>query len=423
MSADAAWWGEIRRVALLMLAAALLGWFTGYLLQSVCVAALGLILVWLRQLWRVSRWLQNSATEPPEARGLWGEVFDTVHRLQRREREERDRLQTTVSYLRDSFAALKEATVMIDPDGRIEWSNAAAVTLLGLQYPRDRGQAILNLLRIPSFHSYYDKGDFASPLALDGPLEGDVRLLVEITPFGKGSRIMFARDVTREQRLGEMRKDFVANVSHELRTPLTVITGYLQTLLEHYPDRDERLQRPLRQMEEQAARMESLLKDLLWLSELESMDDPQQVSTIDMALLLSEVKQHCLEAWPERTLQLRVESSHGLRANYRLIYSALSNLAFNALKYSEGEVILSWSESGQQLHLDVTDQGPGIDPIHLPRLTERFYRIDKSRSVETGGTGLGLAIVKHSLASHGAHLHIDSEPGVGSTFSCRFPLS
>jgi two-component system phosphate regulon sensor histidine kinase PhoR len=415
------WWEEARRVALVFAAASLLGWLSGYMPAALTLAALLLISLWLRQLWRVSRWLHDADKEPPEARGLWGEMFDSVYHLQRRDREERDRLQTTVAYLRDSFAALKEAAVMIDPEGRIEWSNVAAEQLLGLQYPRDRGQAVLNLLRIPSFHGYFSEGEFQEPLPMESPLDAEVRLLVEITPFGHGSRLMFARDVTREERLEEMRRDFVANVSHELRTPLTVITGYLQTLLEHYPEQDPRLRGPLQQMEEQAARMEGLLKDLLWLSQLESADEPVASSDIHIPELLSEVATQLQEAWPGRRIHTHLESGQGLQGDYRQLYSALSNLVVNALKYSDEDVDIYWREREGQLCLDVVDSGPGIDPVHLPRLTERFYRVDKSRSVETGGTGLGLAIVKHVLAGHGGHLEIESEPGVGSTFSCCFP--
>lgn len=423
MDTGAGWWGEVRRVALVFSVALLLGWISGELLMALAVAAVLLILIWLRQLWRVSDWLRNASEEPPEADGLWGEMFDSVYHLQRRDREERDRLQTTVSYLRDSFAALKEGAVMIDPDGRIEWSNAAAERLLGLQYPRDRGQAILNLLRIPHFHQYFNTGDFQKPLSLDSPIHADTHLLLEITPFGHGSRLMFARDISREQRLEQMRRDFVANVSHELRTPLTVITGYLHTLLDHYSDDDSRLRRPLVQMEEQAARMETLLKDLLWLSRMESMESGDELTRVKMLDLLTDVKRQLQDAWPGRLIEIHAPGEPSVQGNYRELYSAVSNLVLNALKYSDAEVNLNLHEEEGSLILDVTDHGSGIDAVHLPRLTERFYRVDKSRSVETGGTGLGLAIVKHVLARHDAQLKIDSQPGVGSTFSCHFPLS
>jgi two-component system phosphate regulon sensor histidine kinase PhoR len=417
------WWRELRRVAWVLLPGLLLGWLLDAVAPVLIACVLGLLLFWLVQLRRVAGWLVHSDSEPPEAGGLWGDLFDGIYHLKRHDREERDRLQTTVSYLRDSFAALKDAAIMIDASGAIEWSNEAAASFLGLQYPRDRGQAILNLLRIPVFHSYFTEGDFSIPLVIESPQNGELRLLIEITPFGKGNRLMFARDVTKMERLEEMRRDFVANVSHELRTPLTVITGYLHTLSEMELDPEGRLEKPLFQMRQQAERMESLLKDLLWLSRVESVRDNAEQTDIDMTGLLNEVREEALLSAPGRAIRLSVDSEARLRGNYKQLYSAVSNLVFNALKYSDQDVHVSWVGLDDRLCLSVTDRGPGIDPMHLPRLTERFYRVDRSRSQETGGTGLGLAIVKHVLAGHGARLEIDSQPGEGSTFRCVFPLS
>jgi two-component system phosphate regulon sensor histidine kinase PhoR len=235
---------------------------------------------------------------------------------------------------------------------------------------------------------------------------------------------MFARDVTREERLEEMRRDFVANVSHELRTPLTVITGYLMTIFDSGCGDDHRLQKPLVQMQQQAQRMETLLGDLLWLSRLESLeDDEENQSPIVVADMLAEVRQEAMDIYPQREIGISIHSEKRLNGNYQHLYSAVSNLLLNALKYSEGSVEMLWEEDSRHLYLSVRDQGPGIDAVHIPRLTERFYRVDKSRSQETGGTGLGLAIVKHVLAGHDAHIEIDSTPGVGSRFRCIFPLS
>jgi len=418
------WWQEVIRVLAVCLFAAAIGTLSGYVLPLLLLAMAGLLVYWLLQLRRVARWLRRPDTEPPEATGLWGEIFDRVYHLQRADREERGRLQTTVSYLRDSFAALKNATVMIDPQGNIEWCNAASARLLGLQYPRDRGQAILNLVRLPAFNAYVDGGDYQEPLLMDSPRDGGARLLIEITPFGAGSRLLFARDVTREERMQEMRRDFIANVSHELRTPLTVITGYLHTLLDAGIASDERIHQPLVQMRQQARRMENLLRDLLWLSRLESaQDESEDRAALDIAEIMSEVRTEALGVEPDREINLVVESRRELPGNYRQIHSALSNLVVNALKYSDGPVEMRWSEDEGHLYLSVTDVGPGIDAVHIPRLTERFYRVEKSRAQETGGTGLGLAIVKHVLAAHQAWLDIDSRLGRGTTFRCVFPLS
>ena len=421
--ATTSWWKEFRKVTLYFIATVGIGAVFGQALLAVAVAALLIVFYWLYQLRRVSDWMRRPDVEPPEARGIWGEFFDSIYRLQRSDREERDRLQTAVSYLRDSLAALKDAAVLIDPAANIEWCNEAAGSLLGLQYPRDRGQAVTNLLRVPNFSSYFNGGDYSEPLLIESPLDSSVQLQVEVTAFGRGSRLMFVRDVTRERQLEKMRRDFVANVSHELRTPLTVITGYLLTLMDMEIGQQQRLRRPMLQMQQQAERMETLLRDLLWLSQIESTEGREEHRPFDMSDLVSDVREFVLGAYPDRVIKTTASTSRPILGNYKHVYSAVSNLVINALKYSEGDVEIDWSEREGELRLAVKDSGPGIDARHLPRLTERFYRVDKSRSQNTGGTGLGLAIVKHVLAGHNARLEIDSEPGVGSTFSCIFPMS
>ncbi len=421
--ATTSWWKEFRKVAFYFLIVVGLGAALGYGLEALATAALLLVVYWLNQLRRVSDWMRRPDVEPPEARGLWGEFFDSIYRLQRHDREERDRLQTAVSYLRDPLAALKDAAVLIDPSANIEWSNEAAQQLLGLQYPRDRGQAIVNLLRVPNFSAYFTGGDYQQPLLIESPLDANLQLQVEVTAFGRGSRLMFCRDVTREQQLEKMRRDFVANVSHELRTPLTVISGYLLTLMDTDLGREARLQQPMLQMQQQAERMETLLRDLLWLSQIESTEGREERRALDMHDMINEVREFSLGAYPDRVVDIEILTQRSVNGNYKQLYSAVSNLVINALKYSDRDVGIQWSEREDALCLAVSDRGPGIDAVHLPRLTERFYRVDKSRSQGTGGTGLGLAIVKHVLAGHNARLEIESEVGVGSTFRCVFPVS
>ena len=419
----ASWWRDLSRVVTTIGCILLLGWLLDLLLPALVLCLVLLLFGWFYQLRRAADWIRTPDRDPPEAGGVWGEIFDGVYHLQRQDREERDRLQTAVSYLRDSLAALKNAAVLVDPAGNIEWCNEAGQRLLGLEYPRDRGQSLLNLVRDPEFHAYFGLEEYPEPLLMDSPHTAEVRLLVEVTWFGKGSRLLFARDVTREERMEEMRRDFVANVSHELRTPLTVITGYLHTLRDSGLVADESLSRPLSQMQDQAHRMENLLKDLLWLSRLESLEvDETENAALDVGELLREVRQECLTAFPERQILVKDCSEQRLRGNYRNLHSAVENLVTNAIKYSDGPVELSWTVDASSGWLSVRDYGAGIDSVHLPRLTERFYRVDKSRSQETGGTGLGLAIVKHILAGHGAYLDIQSTPGDGSRFSCVFPL-
>ena len=415
------WWKECCQLALLFLLAGGLGWYFGEPLAGLLVAALTQTVYWLYHLWRMAQWLRLPESEPPDASGIWGELFDRVYHIKQHDLEERDRLQTAVSYLRDSLAALKDGAVLVDPRGGVEWSNEAASRLLDLEYPRDRHQSILKLVRSEAFKEYFAGGDYRMPLVVESPINPDLRLQFEITLFGRGSRLVFARDMTREVLVEKMRRDFVANVSHELRTPLTVITGYLHNL-DNLDATEDGMARPLAQMRQQAEHMETLLRDLLWLAQIESAEGQEEYSNVNMAELLNEVCQSVGVTYPDRKLDLRLSCSDFVRGDYRQIYSAVSNLIVNAFKYGEGDVVVEWRRGENGLCLCVTDQGPGIEEHHVPRLTERFYRVDKSRSKETGGTGLGLAIVKHVLMAHGAGLEIDSQVGVGSTFRCVFPV-
>ena len=230
------------------------------------------------------------------------------------------------------------------------------------------------------------------------------------------------RDVTDRVRLEQMRRDFVGNVSHELRTPLTVIKGYIDTILGMGADLDPRFTRPLEQMDQQAERMENLLKDLLWLSRIESVRSEAKTGQVDVAALLKELREDISKGFPGRDIELQCDTSETVRGDFRELHSAISNLVINALKYSEADdkVVVRWSREGDELRLSVRDEGMGIDPAHIPRLTERFYRVDDSRSSRTGGTGLGLAIVKHVAAAHDAELRIESRLGEGSTFTLVF---
>ncbi|MEH6583012.1 MAG: phosphate regulon sensor histidine kinase PhoR [Halioglobus sp.] len=422
MRASSIWLAELRRVVLIVLVFFSVAWVLGQPLLGLLLVASGLLLRWLYQLWRIQEWLSQPETEPPEAQGIWGDIFDRIYHLRRKEKEARQQLQSTVDYLRDSFASMRDGTVMVDSKGVIQWSNEAADVLLGLRYPEDRGQAILNLVRVPEFHQYFLAADYSQSLQIVIGAEIERNLQVDVTRFGDGDRLIFARDITEVTRMENMRRDFVGNVSHELRTPLTVISGYLETILDNSEALDTRYIKPLQQMSQQSARMESLLKDLLWLSRIESVSHVEQHELIDIRVLLEEICDELSNSHPNRAIDLRVDSEDRIRGNYRELHSAVSNLMINAIKYSadDSRVALRWHREGSEHHLSVQDQGEGIAAVHLPRLTERFYRVDDSRSSATGGTGLGLAIVKHVAVAHNAHLLIDSVPGVGSRFSLVF---
>lgn len=423
MSLAGSWRAELRKLLLVAAASAALGYASGYTLEIFAAAVSAVAVSWLWQLWRMRRWLEDPNEAPPEASGIWGLIYDTIYGLQRENREARGRLQSTVDYLQSSFSSMRDGVVILTQNGAIEWCNGAAGGLLGLQYPRDRGQPVLNLLRWPAFSEYFLQGEFQTPLQLPTSAEEKQILQIDITTFAGGDFLLFARDVTRVVQIEQMRRDFVGNVSHELRTPLTVFKGYLDTIRGSEGMVDPRLQRPLEHMEAQVQRMESLLSDLLWLSRLESVREERRSEPVDMRALLEELREELRQSFPDRLLVLQIDSDEAVTGDYKELRSAVSNLVINALKYSADDkpVEVCWEGEEDALVLRVVDQGVGIGEQHLPRLTERFYRVDDSRAAATGGTGLGLAIVKHVAASHRAELLVESELGRGSTFRLRFP--
>ena len=307
----------------------------------------------------------------------------------------------------------------------ISWFNRTAGKLLNLRGADDYGLRIDNLLRQPLFARYFDSGEYANPIVMQPDIQIDNYLSMQLVPYGEGQHLLLVRDVSRQMRLENMRKDFVANASHELRSPLSVIAGYLETLA-HDPALDGDLAAPVAEMRRQAGRMTSIIQDLLALSKLEESDEIVGGDYVDVAAILAVLRKDVM-ARPSHPKDVRVTiDSHAmLRGDEPEIHSAFSNLVDNAAKYTppEGSVAMRWWVDGEGGHFSVTDTGIGIPAEHIPRLTERFYRVDAGRSRATGGSGLGLAIVKHVLQRHGATMDIESRIGSGSTFTCHFPPS
>lgn len=417
----------IRHLLLLVLAAAMIGAASGQYGWALA-GCLGCYLGWtLWQVLRLHQWLKNHRDDepPPDGYGLWGEVFDSIYHLQRRNERARGRLQAVIDRMQESTAALRDAVVMLDADGNLEWWNVAAERLLGLRSPQDGGQPVTNLIRHPRFKEYFAVGNYQESLDLPSPVNDKLLLQYQITLYGNGEHLMLVRDVTRVHLLEQMRKDFVANVSHELRTPLTVIAGYLETLLDNVENINPRWNRALQQMQQQASRMQSLLNDLLLLAKLEATDYPADNKPVAVDLMLLAIRNdaQALSSGREHRISLEADPKVRLKGSEAELRSAFSNLVFNAVKYTPegGEIRIRWWGDERGAHLSVQDNGIGIDPKHLPRLTERFYRVDSSRNASTGGTGLGLAIVKHVLIRHRGTLDISSVPGKGSSFVCHFP--
>ncbi len=409
--------------ALLLL---LIGIVTGYPALLLLLGALAYLAWHLLHLLRMVRWLSEGRKfHPPDAPGIWNELHYELFRLQQRHRKRKHKLTGLLARYQETAAVLPDATVVLGPRGECEWWNDTATRLFGLHSPQDIGQRIDNLVRFPAFTQYLASGKYTEKVNIPSPINGQILLTIRIVPYGRNQRLLVARDVTQIERLEEIRRDFVANVSHELRTPLTVISGFLEALLDTEEALDEDWQRPLQQMQEQARRMQRIVEDLLLLARLEGHDDKLRNEPVDVPRLLKILRDDAVALSGSKAHRIELETDAKLRlhGNEDELRSAFSNLIFNAVRYTPagGSIIIHWFADEAGAHLTVRDSGPGIAAQHLPRLTERFYRVDVGRSRERGGTGLGLAIVKHALQRHDAHLAVDSELGKGSVFSCDFP--
>ncbi|MBA3059388.1 MAG: phosphate regulon sensor histidine kinase PhoR [Gammaproteobacteria bacterium] len=386
---------------------------------------------------RLLRWLRvGDAAEVAMRTGLWGEVSDRARRVIRaRERE----TQESQHRLQDFLSALQASpngVLLLDANGQIEWLNQTAAAHFGLDAQRDLMQHLGNLVRDPGFASYFAQRDFRHALIMPGresTAARPVKLSVQLHPYGNGRLLLLSSDITAVEQAEAMRRDFVANVSHEIRTPLTVLAGFVETL-QTLPLNDEERQRYLTLMAQQADRMQSLVNDLLVLSRLEGRPLPSDAEAIAVPALMRQLEQDgralsaVMNPGAEPRHQLRFESllSGDIVGAPSELLSAMGNLVSNAIRYTPpaGSIVVrARLLADDRAEFSVSDTGPGIAPEHLPRLTERFYRVDRSRSRDTGGTGLGLAIVKHVAQRHGGELIIDSTPGKGSVFKIIFPAS
>ena len=423
MSQPALW----RRASLRGLAFLLLAYVVGQSLGRpwlITTAALcSLLVFWVWQLYRLDQWLDDTDDPPPEASGIWGQLFRHIYAIQSRNREEQGLLSGALDYLRDSLKSMRDAAVIVNLNGYVVWMNTSAERMFNLDSHGGVGSALIELVDYPEFTKYFATQNYHRPLRIDPSGKDELSLLIEISTFGEGDRLVFLRDITEQFRMEKMRKDFVANVSHELRTPLTVLKGYTETLLTLDDELTGKIHKPISQMDMQVQRMEVLVRDLLWLSRIESVETREKTGSVNMPGLLEEVAYYLGPVWPEREIVLECSETDDILGDFMELQSAVSNLIVNALKYSDAKypVCVRWFEdTKQKLILEVSDRGEGIAPEHLPRLTERFYRVDKSRSQQTGGTGLGLAIVKHVAAANQAELQIESDLGKGSTFRLVF---
>lgn len=423
------WSSEVYRIALVVGPAGIVGYFVG---ATGWFLALGMAILLGWHLWQLSRfqrWMRlgHGAGVAPPAGGPWADAVYEIRRLRRQNRKRKKKLRGMLNRFKVSTMALPYGTITVTADGGIEWFNRSAGQLLGLNARNDKGRRITSLLRDRRFVAFMTAGEFDRPVVVASPLDQAVELSVRCVRVGKKQLLITLQDVTQEHRLDAVRKDFVANVSHELRTPLTVVSGYLEVLSEHPGlGASEQDIHAITQMQAQADRMRRIVEDLLLLSSLES-SGADAHAPVPVPTLLDELEAEVamMSAGRGHTLVKAVDEGLWVQGDAQELHSAFSNLLSNAIRYSPqgGAVELSWYVDAGRACFAVKDHGIGIALQHLQRLTERFYRVDKGRSRETGGTGLGLAIVKHVLQRHGATLDIDSEPGVGSTFRCTFPAS
>ncbi|RYZ04726.1 MAG: phosphate regulon sensor histidine kinase PhoR [Comamonadaceae bacterium] len=427
------------RIATFLLASCIVAGGAGGLFGSGFVwlgAWLGALLWLLLDAWRAQRLLNVLRTDvaalPSRGAGIWGELSERIRKLLREREQQTRQAEERLQEFLAAIQASPNGVVLLDEHGRIEWCNQTAAGQFGIDAERDLLQHLANLVRDPAFVAYLASWNYSRDVLIDAqgrtPRGPPVRLSVQVHPYAGNRRMLLTRDITALEQAETMRRDFVANVSHEIRTPLTVLAGFVETLQNLPLDAGERA-RYLRLMGQQSQRMEMLVNDLLTLSRLEGSAAPPASQWTRMRVLLTQCEDEArglsgrLAPLGHR-LSFAIEHDSEIAGASTELQSAMSNLLSNAIRYTPGggEVVVTWKllPDGRGEYA-VRDSGPGIAAEHIPRLTERFYRVDRSRSRETGGTGLGLAIVKHIAQRHGAELRVESTPGQGSRFALVFP--
>jgi len=415
------WKRLVLELVLCCIPALLLGAVFGYLPWFLLAAVTGLLVWHFWNLLRLSWWLWvDRSMTPPPGSGSWEPLLYGLHQMQLRNKKRRRELGNLIKRFRSGAESLPDAVILTTEEGTIFWCNGLAQQLLGLRWPDDSGQNILNLLRYPEFSLYLKKQEFTRPLNL--VLNSGRHLEIRIMPYSEQQWLMVARDVTQMHQLEGARRNFFANVSHELRTPLTVLQGYLEMLQEQILEGAPR-EKALHTMREQTMRMEGLVKQLLTLSKIEASPALSLNDCIDMPVMLKIVEREAQTLGPKHLLQFAIDEGLKVLGNEEQLRSAVSNLVYNAVNHTPPgtQINVRWQRIAHGVEFSVEDNGPGIAPEHLPRLTERFYRVDKARSRQTGGSGLGLAIVKHAVNHHEGRLNIDSTLGKGTRFSFTLP--
>lgn len=381
----------------------------------------------IRWLHRLYRWLQKPLlSQIPNGSGIWEDIFAMMYHEQRRHSRNQTQLSSSLERFRHATSALPDGVVVLNKKNEIEWFNTPAEKQLGLNKTHDESQPINYLVRHGDFLAYLNAENFSEPIKLKSWRNPDVTIEIQLIPFGTKQKLLISRDVSALEKTEIMRRDFIANVSHELRTPLTVVGGFLETLADMNGEVSETARPYFNMMQQQTTRMRHIIEDLLTLSQIESNTQSAEDAEINMANLLQLVQNDAKGlSLNKHTLHADIDPMLNISGTYNELQSAFSNLVSNAIRYTPkgGEIFITWQLKDGEAVFSVRDTGIGIEEHHINRLTERFYRVDNSRSRDTGGTGLGLSIVKHILLRHQARLHITSEVNVGSTFSIHFSNS
>jgi len=419
---------EIQVISLLSLLALIIGLANDFLVYTMLIVFF-LYLIWVFiNFLKVYRWIEaDCKLAPPDVTGISADMANSLYRMQQRNIRTDRRRKNLSDRVGQVTSALPDAIAILSSERVLQWWNPSAIKILGFKNS-DKGQSIVNIVRDPRFIAFIEKPDISTQLELKAAHDQSRTVIFSATTFGEGEIILVARDITRLKHLEQMRQDFLANISHELRTPLTVLSGYTETLMDNTKSVPNTWVKALSQIQEQTNRMIYLADDLVMLSQLESTTVPVPKTPIDLEKLLLQVHNDAKiiseNIFPEKPniISLDLEQNIQLTGDQKELYSAFSNLVLNAIKHNPigTSIDIRAYNADNSVVVEISDDGCGIDSQHISRLTERFYRVDQSRSTETGGTGLGLAIVKHVLIRHSGVLKIKSKVREGTSFQCKF---
>ena len=417
----------VTQVVIVLTGSGLIGYLLGQTFLVVSLVSVGLLGWHYNHLFKLINWLwQGKSISPPQANGVWGRIYDGLYRRIRKQRQKQKQLNERIRKFRDGAEALPDAALVLSHELAILWGNKKASQLLGVRWPGDIGQRIDNLIRFPEFTKYLDDGDYDSPCLITSPINSELQLELRMMAYGSDQILLLARDISKIQRLEEMRRDFVANVSHELKTPLTVVRGYVEMVQASGAALEPHWQKAFSTIETQVSRMDRLVEQLLVLSRVENNVEDANHQQVDLSRLILTIVEDVqwLNQDKNHVINDNISSNIKVNGNEHELKSACMNLLSNAIAYTpaNGVIDVVLRNDGNKIRFSVKDNGPGIKPEHVNRLTERFFRVDKSRSRNTGGSGLGLAIVKHVLNHHSAELSIESEWNKGSEFIISFSV-